>query len=107
MHDQYLTEICRQSKHAYEKQHCALRKRQKKALDMILDTTKILLDWPNDKLIVKQALWQGIGEQAFRESLDDLQHFQQLEERGYSDFLLARYPSLRILCGLSVPAFCG
>ena len=33
--------------------------------------------------------------QAFRAALVDLRVFQRLEERGYGDLLLARYPSLR------------
>jgi hypothetical protein len=35
------------------------------------------------------------AEKAFRAALGDLRAFQQLEERGYGDLLLARYPSLR------------
>jgi len=95
MHDQYVMEICRQARNAYEKKHRDLRKRQKKAVDTVLNTTNILLDWPDDEPISKQDLWQQVSEIELRSSLDDLRLFKQLEERGYGDLLLARYPSLR------------
>src|SRR5690606_10856982 len=72
-----------------------LRKRQKKAVDTVLATTSLLLDWPDDEPLSKQVFWQQINEVELRTSLADLRVFQQLEERGYGDLLLARYPSLR------------
>src|SRR4029434_777307 len=39
MHDQYLMEITRQTHRAHEQKHRELRKRQKRAIDVILDTT--------------------------------------------------------------------
>ncbi len=44
---------------------------------------------------MKAEFWQQIDEEKFRSSLEDLRTFKQLEERGYGDLLLARYPSLR------------
>ena len=95
MHDQYMMEIYRQSKNAYEKKHRVLRKRQKRAVDMVLNTTAFLLHWPDDKPFLKQDLWQQVDEAGLRTSLDDLRVFKKLEERGYGDLILARYPSLR------------
>jgi len=95
MHDQYMMEIYRQSKNTYEKKHRALRKRQKRAVDMVLNTTSFLLHLPDDKPIMKQDLWQQFDEADLRTSLDDLRVFKKLEERGYGDLILARYPSLR------------
>ncbi|MCU7882004.1 MAG: hypothetical protein KZQ60_16910 [Candidatus Thiodiazotropha sp. (ex Lucinoma aequizonata)] len=40
-------------------------------------------------------LWQRIDEKKLLESVNDLYIFKRLEERGYGDILLARYPSLR------------
>jgi Domain of unknown function (DUF4158) len=37
MHDQYVTEMCRHAKHLYEQQHRELRKRHKRALDVVLE----------------------------------------------------------------------
>lgn len=95
MHDQYVMEICRQAKNTYEKKHRDLRKRQKRAVDTVLNTTNILLNWPDDEPIAKKELWQQVSETDLRASLDDLRLFKTLEERGYGDLLLARYPSLR------------
>jgi TnpA family transposase len=95
MHDQYVTELCRHAKNTYEKKHRELRKRQKRAVDIVLDTTTLWLDWPNDTPLSKHDLWPHGTETTFRAALADLRVFQQLEERGYGELLLARYPSLR------------
>mgnify|MGYP007000047811 len=39
MHDQYMTELCRQTRNSHDKKHKEFRKRQKKAIDAVLDTT--------------------------------------------------------------------
>ena len=83
MHDQYMLEITRQTKNAHEKKHRELRKRQKKAIDVVLDTTHRLLDWSEPPPLSKEAFWQQVNEIQLRHSLDDLHTFKQLEERGY------------------------
>ena len=95
MHDQYVMEMCRETRNAHEKKHRELRKRQKRAIDVMLDTTDFLLDWPDDQLLSKNDLWQKVEEVKLRSSRKDLQEFKRLEERGYGDLLLNRYPSLR------------
>ena len=95
MHDQYVMEISRRSKNSYEKKHRQMRRRQKRAVDTVLSTSSMLLDWPDDKPLLKQDLWQQVSEMEFRSSLDDLRIFKRMQERGYGDLLLAKYPSLR------------
>ena len=95
MHDQYLLDVARKCKNTYEKKHRALRKRQKKAIDTMLDTTHLLLEWPEDSLLSKADFLKQVDEDKLRRSIDDLHTFKRLEERGYGDLLLARYPSLR------------
>lgn len=95
MHDQYMTELCRQTKNSHDKKHKEFRKRQKKAIDAVLDTTDVLLEWPDEQPLYKQDLWQRIDEKHLLVSIDDLRIFKRLEERGYCDLLLTRYPSLR------------
>jgi len=95
MHDQYCLDICRQVKNIHEQKHRKMRKRQKRAIDVMLQTTHFFLDWPQDQPFSKKELWQQIDEVRLRSSLEDLHTFKQLEERGYGDLLLARYPSLR------------
>lgn len=95
MHDQYLLDIARKCKNTYEQKHRDLRKRQKKAIDIMLDTTHLLLEWPEDSLLSKVDFLKRVDEDKLRRSIDDLHTFKRLEERGYGDLLLARYPSLR------------
>lgn len=40
-------------------------------------------------------MWQQISEKKIFESISDLQIFKKLEDQGYANILLARYPSLR------------
>jgi len=95
MHDQYLMEITRQTHRAHEQKHRELRKRQKRAIDVMLDTTDFLLEWPDEQPLSKHDLWQQVTEVTLRNSRQDLREFQRLEERGSGDLLLNRYPSLR------------
>jgi TnpA family transposase len=95
MHDQYVIDISRQTRNAYEKKHRELRKRQKRAIDVMLDTTDVLLEWPDDQPLSKNDIWRQVEEVTLRSSRKDLQEFKRLEERGYGDILLHRYPSLR------------
>jgi TnpA family transposase len=95
MHDQYIVDIARQTRNAYEKKHRELRKRQKRVIDVMLDTTDFLLEWPDDQPLSKHDLWRQVEEVKLRSSRKDLQEFKRLEERGYGDLLLNRYPSLR------------
>jgi hypothetical protein len=62
MHDQYLMEITRQTHRAHEQTHRELRKRQKRAIDVMLDTTDFLLEWPDDQPLSKHDLWQQVTE---------------------------------------------
>lgn len=95
MHDQYMTELCRQTRNSHDKKHKEFRKRQKKAIDAVLDTTHVLLEWPDEQPLYKNDLWQRIDEKHLLASIEDLHIFKRLEERGYCDLLLTRYPSLR------------
>jgi hypothetical protein len=95
MHDQYVMEMCRETRNAHEKKHRDMRKRQKRAIDVVLDMTNLILDWPDEQPLSKRDIWLQVEEAKLRGSLKDLKEFKQLEERGYGDLLLKRYPSLR------------
>lgn len=95
MHDQYLMDMCRHSRNVHEKKYRAFRKRQKKAIDNLLDSTHTLLDWPEDEPLYKKDFLLKVDEKKLIESIHDLHIFKRLAERGYGDFLLKRYPSLR------------
>ena len=72
-----------------------LRKRQKRAIDTVLATTDLLLDWSDNQPLTKAVLWQRVDEHALRSSIEYLRVFKRLEERGYGAMLLSRYPSMR------------
>ena len=95
MPDQYVMEMCRETRNAHEKQHRDVRKRQKRAIDVVLDTTPLILDWPDDQRLSKQAIWQRVEASKPRGSLKDWYEFKRLEERGSGDLRLNRYPSPR------------
>tara|TARA_R110000868_G_scaffold173894_1_gene410304 strand:- start:4062 stop:4694 length:633 start_codon:yes stop_codon:yes gene_type:complete len=95
MHDQFIMDMLRQSKRSHEKKHREFRKRQKRAIDIVLDTTHLILDWRDDRPLYKVNLWQRIDEKKLLKSMDDLHILKRLEERGYGDILLGRYSGLR------------
>lgn len=95
MHDQYLMDLCRKARNIHEQKHRQLRQRQKRAVDVVLEANSYLLDWPLEQPLLKKEFWQLVDEDKLRRSLEDMRQFKRLEERGYGDLLLARYPSLR------------
>jgi hypothetical protein len=58
MHDQYVLEMCRESRNAYEQKHRDVRKRQKRAMDVMLGITDLILDWPDDQPLSKDDIWR-------------------------------------------------
>ena len=95
MHDQYMMDMLRHSRRLHEKKHRELRRRQKIAIDTVLDATNTILEWPSDKPLMPSDLWCYVNEKKLRSSLNDLKRFKRLEEQGVGDILLLRYPSLR------------
>ena len=83
MHDQFIMDMLRKAKQRHEKKHREFRKRQKKAVDRVLESTHVILDWPDDQPFYKADFWQRIDEKKLLESIDDLTIFKQLEEHGY------------------------
>lgn len=95
MHDQFIIDMLRKVKHIHERKYREFRKRQKKTIDTVLDTTLLIIDWSDDKPLYKTDIWKQISEKQLLESMTDLHNFKRLEEREYGDILLERYPSLR------------
>ena len=95
MHDQYMMELHRKSKNINDKRLKLLRKRQGRAISTALKAIDALLDWPSNEPLYVKTLWQRIDEKELRESREDMAAFQRLENRGYGDALLARYPTMR------------
>src|SRR5262249_32700518 len=95
MHDQYLMEITRQTHRAHEQKHRELRKRQQRAIGVVPATADFLRAGPEEQPLSKHDRWKQVTEVTLGNSRHDLREFQRLEERGYGDLLLHRYPSLR------------
>jgi hypothetical protein len=95
MHDQFIMDMLRKSRHIHESKHRKFRKRQKRAVDTLLDSTHLIMDWPDDKPFTKSNFWKNVDENKLKESVKDLHIFKRMEERGYGDILRLRYPSLR------------
>ena len=75
-----------------------MRKRQKRAIDGVLETTEQFLDWSDEPPFSQADLWPQADARQGRGALSDLRTFQRLAERGSGALLLARYPRLRKYC---------
>ena len=94
MHDQFLTTMCRKSRHAFEERHRDFRRRAKKGVETLLSAFDILL-LPGNSTMSISTVYEKIGEASVRDALADCREFQRLEEAGYQNELRARYGSLR------------
>src|SRR5215471_16383145 len=94
MHDQFLTTMCRRSRHAFEERHREFRRRAKKGVETLLSAIEILLQRGNGPASVKDV-YEKIGQTCLRDALEDCRNFQRLEEAGYQNELRARYSPLR------------
>jgi hypothetical protein len=94
MHDQFLTTMCRRSRHAFEERHREFRRRAKKGVETLLSAIEILL-LPGSGATPLSNLYQKIDEATLRDALTDCREFQRLEDAGYQNELRARYSSLR------------
>lgn len=95
MHDQYILDLSRKMKNLYEKKHRQSRKKNKRAIDTVLKAAKMLIHRQNGSLPDTLDIIEAVGEEKLRESIEDLNEFKRLEERGYADLLISHYPSLR------------
>lgn len=95
MHDQFMMEICRTSRNAHDKAHKFFRKRHKKAVDFMISVSDYLLGISDIGQFTRADLFQDINEQDLQQSTDDMKNFKRIEERGFSDILLRKYPNFR------------
>jgi TnpA family transposase len=93
MHDQFLTTMCRRSRHAFEERHREFRRRAKKGVETLISAVEMLLE-PGNGATSAADLYQKIGASSLRDALADCREFQRLEEAGYQNELRARYSSL-------------
>ncbi len=103
MHDQYLTDMCRRARNAFEEQYRQFRRKAKEGLDLVLSAMDNLLEPANADQNRLERLYQQIDELTLRDAVASCRQFKRLEERGYLDELCARYSPLRRY----LPAFFG
>lgn len=105
MHDQYLTEMMRHSRSAYEEKFRDYRRKAKAGMETVLSTVENLLAEndsdnkdenknENDENTDFFANFK-FEKSALREAVDICRTWTRLVERGLLDELSARYPSLR------------
>jgi TnpA family transposase len=95
MNEQFLTTMCRRSRHAFEEKHREFRRRARKGIQTLLGAVEMLLEPGNDGAASVGDLYQHIGESSLREALADCREFERLEDAGYQNELRARYSGLR------------
>jgi len=95
MHDQYLTDMKRETGHAHEKACRAFRKREKKAISKITVTMETLLSWPDEKPLYKKDIVTKKNEKKLQKCIQDLKTYKRLLDCGFGELLLKRYSSFR------------
>jgi len=95
MHDQFMIDLSRRTRNRYEKKHKQLRRKNKQAVDVLLKTSDILLNWQAGFPLHREDVFEIVDEDKLRDSVADLYEFKYLSERGYADLLISHYPSLR------------
>ncbi|MDF2868011.1 MAG: tn3 transposase domain protein, partial [Gammaproteobacteria bacterium] len=66
MHDQYISNICRECKHTYEEQIAQYRQKHDKAIDKIASVIDTLLEQPETKTVNLEELF---GQTVSRDTL--------------------------------------
>lgn len=95
LHDQYMTDMVRNAKNTYEKQYRKRRNKHKKAMNNILFSFKLMLNWLTDAQQTKEGLVKQLDAERLHLDYDLVAAFNHFINRGYAHFLLTRYPSLR------------
>lgn len=94
MNEQYLTGLCRRSRHAFDERHREFRKRAKMGVEMLLQAMDIVLDPRPADGNPLAVLYRQIEESALREAMEACREFKRLEESGYQDELRVRHHHL-------------
>jgi TnpA family transposase len=96
MHDQYISNICRECKHIYEEQIVQYRQKHDKAIDKIASVIDTLLKQPETKTVNLEELFeQTVSRDRLVEARADMQTYQTTSKYGYANLLQNRYTSMR------------
>ncbi len=95
MHDQFMQEMLRKCRNAYENRFKQTRKSHRKDIDYMIELSDFLLSIRNDKNISSESIFCKIQETKLVEHRDNLESYKSLDENGLSDIILRRYPNFR------------
>ena len=95
MHDQFMQEMLRKCRNAYENRFKQTRKSHRKDVDYMIELSDFLLSIRNDKNISSESIFCKIQETKLVEHRDNLKSYKSLDENGLSDIILRRYTNFR------------
>jgi len=96
MHDQYISNICRETKNAYEEKCKQSTHRREKALEDITNIADIFFASDINKPIYPREIYKKLGgQEKLRASRENIKEHQKLTKYGFAEMLQNRYGSMR------------
>ncbi|KFJ67107.1 tn3 transposase DDE domain protein [Francisella tularensis subsp. novicida] len=95
MHDQFIQEMLRSCKNAYEKKFKQNRRSHGKDVDYMIEFSEFILNAKKDDNISIESLFDQIQDSKLLEHKNNLKAYKLLDEKGLSDTILRRYPNFR------------
>lgn len=96
MHDQYISNIYRETKNAYEEKYKQSNHRREKALEDITGIADVFFDADIDEPIYPRTVYKKLGgREKLLASREDIRAHQDLSKYGFAEMLLNRYSSMR------------
>lgn len=95
MNDQFLTELLRHSRKAFEARHRDFRRKAKDGMDTLAEAVAFLLDHERPRETALTELLMEKDEASLLAAIANWRTFTRIEERGLLDELGARYSHLR------------
>jgi len=96
MHDQYISNICRECKNIHEKQMYQFKNRNEKAMDCIEKLVDYLLEQEDSAVVNLDEIYQKTsGKELIRNARNDMKKYKIVSKYGYASLLQNRYGSMR------------
>ena len=96
MHDQYISNICRECRNINDDQLRQYRGKHDKAIDKIAEFVDKLLSFDNKELLIlSEVIESTITKEGLTEARNDMDTYQRLSKFGYPNLLQNRYNSMR------------
>lgn len=96
MHEQYISNICREVKNAYEGKHREYRKKYDSAIHNMATAVDIILNADTNVPIYPNDIYKKVGgKKKLQESREDIKICQRFSKYGYANLLVNRYNSMR------------